>query len=297
MSNAGTGRVWFITGCSSGMGRSLAEALARTGDRAIITARNPSQLDAIVSMAPERLHALAIDIADPASVREAVGKGMAAFGRIDVLVNNAGIGLVGALEECTLDEIQNVFKTNVFGTMSVIKEVLPHMRRQGSGVILGMTSVLGFQAVPAVGIYSASKCALEGMLEALAGEVAPFGIKVTILQPGVYKTDFRAKSLAQSKNVMDEYAASSGKMRKGLVGYPDSAGDPAKAAEAILTLVNSGKEYPARLALGADALSLIRNKLKVIDKSLNEWESLSKVSGGSEATMALHSSAVAQSRQ
>ena len=297
MSNAGTGRVWFITGCSSGMGRSLAEALARTGDRAIITARNPSQLDAVVSMAPERLRALALDIADPASVREAVGKGIAAFGRIDVLVNNAGIGLVGALEECTLDEIQNVFRTNVFGTMSVIKEVLPHMRKQGSGVILGMTSVLGFQAVPAVGIYSASKCALEGMLEALAGEVAPFGIKVTILQPGVYKTDFRAKSLAQSKNVMDEYAASSGKMRKGLVGYPDSAGDPAKAAEAILTLVNSGKEYPARLALGADALSLIRNKLKVIDKSLNEWESLSKVSGGSEATMALHSSAVAQSRQ
>lgn len=297
MSNAGTGKVWFITGCSSGMGRSLAEALARTGDRAIITARNPGPLDAIISLAPERMRALALDIADPASVREAVGKGVAAFGRIDVLVNNAGIGLVGALEECTLDEIQNVFKTNVFGTMSVIKEVLPHMRKQGSGVILGMTSVLGFQAVPAVGIYSASKCALEGMLEALAGEVAPFGIKVTILQPGVYKTDFRAKSLAQSKNVMDEYAASSGKMRKGLVGYPDSAGDPAKAAEAILTLVNSGKEYPARLALGADALSLIRNKLKVIDKSLNEWESLSKVSGGSEATMALHSSAVAQSRQ
>ena len=295
MSEGTHGRVWFVTGCSSGMGRALAEALAKSGDRAVITARSVNQIREIALIAPDRLLALALDIADPASVQSAVKSAIDTFGQIDVLVNNAGIGLVGAVEECAEDEIQNVFQTNVFGTIRVIRAVLPHMRKQRSGVILGMTSVLGFQAVPAVGIYSATKCALEGMLEALAGEVAPLGIKVTILQPGVYKTDFRAKSLAQSRSTIEDYAATSGKMRAGLVGYPDSAGDPAKAAAAILSLINSGKPLPGRLALGADAVSLIKNKLKVLEKSLTEWESLSVVSGGSESTMSLHSSAVSQS--
>ncbi len=287
-------RVWFVTGCSSGMGRALAEAIADTEDCAVITARNVDQLQGIVQKAPQRVHAVPLDISDPGSVKSAVKSAIDAFGQIDVLVNNAGIGLVGAVEECSDEEVQNVFRTNVFGTIRVIKEVLPHMRNRRSGIILGMTSVLGFQAVPAVGIYSASKCALEGVLEALAGEVAPLGIKVTILQPGVYKTDFRAKSLAQSKATIADYAATSGKMRSGLIGYPDSAGDPAKAADAILTLVNSGKALPSRLALGADAVSLIKNKLKVLEKTFSDWETLSMVSGGSEGTMSLHSSAVAK---
>jgi len=295
MSDGALGRVWFVTGCSSGMGRAIAEALASSGDRAVITARSVSQIQNIALRAPERMRAVALDIADRNSVQTAVKAAIDSFGQIDVLVNNAGIGLVGSVEECSEQEIEHVFETNVFGTIRVIRAVLPHMRKRRSGVILGMTSVLGFQAVPAVGIYSATKCALEGMLEALAGEVAPLGIKVTILQPGVYKTEFRAKSLAQSRAVIEDYAATSGKMRTGLVGYPDSAGDPAKAAAAILTLINSGKPLPGRLALGADAVALIKNKLKVIEKSLTEWESLSVASGGSESTMSLHSSAVSQS--
>jgi NAD(P)-dependent dehydrogenase (short-subunit alcohol dehydrogenase family) len=289
------GRVWFVTGCSSGMGLALAEAIANSGDRAIITARSVDQITEVAKKAPDRIKAVPLDIANPLSIRSAVKAAIEGFGQIDVLVNNAGIGLVGAVEECTDEEIQNVFRTNVFGTIGVIREVLPHMRKRRSGVILGMTSVLGFQAVPAVGIYSATKCALEGVLEALAGEVAPLGIKVTILQPGVYKTDFRAKSLAQSRGTIADYASTSGKMRTGLVGYPDSAGDPAKAAAAILALLNSGRPLPGRLALGADAVSLIKNKLKVMEKSLAEWETLSMASGGSEGTMSLHSSAVSQS--
>lgn len=287
-------RVWFVTGCSSGMGRALAEALADTNEYAVITARKVEQIFAIAKKAPDRMRAVALDISDPQSVHSAVTAAIAAFGQIDVLANIAGIGLVGAVEECAEDEIENVFRTNVFGTIRVIREVLPHMRKRRSGLILGMTSVLGFQAVPAVGIYSASKCALEGMLESLAGEVAALGIKVTILQPGVYKTDFRGKSLAHSRSTIEDYAATSGKMRAGLVGYPPSAGDPAKAAAAILTLVNSGKTLPGRLALGADAVSLIKNKLKVLEKTFSEWESLSLVSGGSADTMSLHSSAVSQ---
>jgi NAD(P)-dependent dehydrogenase (short-subunit alcohol dehydrogenase family) len=290
-------RVWFVTGCSSGMGRAIAEAIAATNDRLVVTARKIEQIQDIQARASDRILALAVDIVDPASVKRAVSAAIAKFGQIDVLVNNAGIGLVGAVEECTQEEIVNTFRTNVFGTISVIQEVLPHMRKRRSGLILGMTSVLGFQAVPAVGIYSATKCALEGMLEAMAGEVAPLGIKVTILQPGVYKTDFRGKSLAQSKSTIADYADTSGKMRAGLVGYPASAGDPAKAAAAILTMVNSGKTPPIRLALGADAVSLIKNKLGVIAKNVAEWESLSMVSGGSEGTMALHSSAVSKANQ
>ena len=204
-------RVWLITGSSSGFGRSLAEAVLNQGDRLIATARKPEQLTDLVRRYPERVKAIALDVTQPDRIPSAIAQGVDAFGRIDVLVNNAGYGLIGALEEVSPAQIRRNFDTNLFGAIDVIRAILPIMRQQGSGHIINMSAIAGFTNELGFSIYGGAKFALEGVSEALRGEVAPFGIHVTIVEPGPFRTDFIGRSLDRVENPMPEYEPTVGK--------------------------------------------------------------------------------------
>ncbi|MBM3345193.1 MAG: SDR family NAD(P)-dependent oxidoreductase, partial [Betaproteobacteria bacterium] len=195
-------RTWFVTGCSSGLGRAMAEALADHTDNVVITARRVEQIRDLEAKAPDRILTLALDIADEGDVRAAVAEALRKFGRIDVLVNNAGIGLAGAIEECSYEEVERVFRTNVYGTLNVLRAVLPGMRERRSGQIFTLSSVGGVRGGPGMGAYNGSKFALEGMMESLDHEVGSLGIKVTIVEPGAFKTDFRLRSITPCANVI-----------------------------------------------------------------------------------------------
>lgn len=288
-------RTWFITGCSSGLGRAIAEAFANHNDRAVITAR---KVDSIKDLeVPGRVLALPMDIADESSVKAGVAAAIKAFGRIDVLVNNAGVGLAGAIEECSYEEVERVYRTNVFGTLSVIRAVLPGMRERRSGHIFTMSSVGGVRGGPGMGAYNGSKFALEGMMESLDHEVGSLGIKVTILEPGAFKTDFRLRSIAPCTTVIPDYQKSSGKRREGLnAGYPADAGEPAQAAELLFRLADLPAP-PLRLPIGADCVAAMRTKLAFVGSELEKWESYSLSCGGSVNANAAFTAAVAESHR
>lgn len=211
--SAARSRTWLVTGCSSGLGRALCERLLERGARVVCTARNASSLADLRAKYPERAIVLPLDVCDPAEIKTAVATALEQTGDIDVLVNNAGYGLVGALEEVDEQAIKAAFDANVYGAYRLIKALLPHMRQRGSGHILNVSSMAGFVASAGFCFYSATKFAVEGMSEALAAEVAPFGIKVTLIEPGPFRTDFRNRSM-QEAPVMEEYAETVGKFRK-----------------------------------------------------------------------------------
>jgi NAD(P)-dependent dehydrogenase (short-subunit alcohol dehydrogenase family) len=282
MSEGDAGRVWIVTGGSSGFGREIAYAALSHGDRVVATARRRERLEDLVREAPERVHALALDVTDPEEVRRAVEEVLERFGRVDVLVNNAGHGQVGAVEETTEEELRGIFDVHVFGPAALVRAVLPTMRRQGSGAIVQISSFGGQVAYPGFSAYCATKFALEGFSEALAPEVAPFGIKVLIVEPGAFRTGFSGGALAQSQS-MPEYAETVGPTREMITGINGTQpGDPAKAAQAILTALDSD-DTPLRLPLGADAVEGIRGKLDSVRDELDRWVNVS-VSTAFEST-------------
>jgi NAD(P)-dependent dehydrogenase (short-subunit alcohol dehydrogenase family) len=265
-------RVWFITGSSTGFGRSLTEAVLKHGDRVVATARKPEQLGDLVDQYPETAKAIRLDVTNPNEVRDAINSALDTFGRIDVVVNNAGYGVLGAIEEVSDDAIRHQFETNVFGALDVMRAVLPVMRKQHSGHILNISSVGGFVAFGGTGIYCGTKFALEGLSEALAKEVESLGIKVTIVEPGAFRTDFNGRSLAVPDRLIDDYASTSGEFLNWIQDMDGKQpGDPNKAALAMIQAVESDNP-PLRLPLGADAVSTISEKLESVKAELDAWE-------------------------
>lgn len=273
-------KVWFITGISRGFGRELASAAIGQGDFVVGTTRSG---ESDQESSSGRLTVLALDVTHPQDVASVVAKAWQIHGHIDIVVNNAGFGLLGAVEEVEESQARQVFETNFFGLLNVVQSALPRLRAQGSGHIINISSIGGFAGFPGYGLYSASKFAVEGLSEALAAELQPLGIHVTIVEPGYFRTNFLSgNSLQRASRVIEAYAATSGKTR-------DSAderdgqqpGDPALAAKAIITVTRS-PHPPLRLILGADAIARVRTKLVQVTKDLEDWESVSLNTGYSE---------------
>lgn len=265
------GKVWLITGCSTGFGRCLVEEVLKHGDRVIATARKVETIQDLVKNYPDQAIALSLDVTKKDQITSAVKKAIEAFGRIDVLVNNAGYGLIGALEEVSEEEISRIFNTNVFGLMEMTKAVLPLMREKKSGHILNLSSVAGFCSTPGFGIYNATKYAVEGLSEALAGEVSSFGIKVTIIEPGPFKTDFASRSLvtAPEHPAYGEAMKLTREYIKKVNG--NQPGDPVRASRAMIDLVNHPNP-PLRIPFGKVALDRINLKMKNFSSDLRDWE-------------------------
>ncbi|MDP9200903.1 MAG: oxidoreductase [Gemmatimonadota bacterium] len=264
--------VWFITGCSTGFGRELAKMVSDRGYRAVITARDAAKVEDIASGRGDRALVLELDVTDPVEADAAVKSAVKHFGRIDVLVNNAGIGYFGAVEESDEEEVRRMFEINFFGLARMTRAVLPIMRKQRSGHIVNISSIGGLKSFPSLAYYNATKHAVEGFSEALAMEVAPLGIKVTIVEPSGFRTDWAGRSAGESKNRIADYAATAGKNREDLRGYSGKQpGDPVRAAAAIIAAVES-PDPPLRLLLGKAALKGARIKLDSLKKDFDAWE-------------------------
>ncbi|BAY73769.1 short-chain dehydrogenase/reductase SDR [Nostoc linckia NIES-25] len=273
-------RIWFITGSSKGLGRALAETVLEQGDTVVLTARNPELIKDLAARFPEHTLALQLDVTKREEVQEAVKQAISKFGRIDVLVNNAGYGILGAIEEVNNEEVRRQFETNFFGVLELLRTVLPYMRQQGNGHIVNISSVGGFVGYAGTGIYNSTKFAIEGISEALAQEVTPLGIKITIVEPGAFRTDFVTRSLVIADSEIKDYETAIGEMRQGARDILDNKlefkepGDPKKAALAIIKAVNS-KNPPLRLALGEDAIYAINGKLESVKTELDAWKEVS----------------------
>ncbi|MFD5069642.1 oxidoreductase [Streptomyces sp. NPDC058369] len=273
------GRVWLITGASSGFGRSIAAAALAAGDTVVATARRPEALDDLVASHPDRDVAVQLDVTDTARIADVVADTVLWYGRIDVVVNNAGMGLVGAVEETSDRELRDLMDLHFFGPAALVRAVLPHMPRHGSGAVVQMSSMGGRFTFPGVGGYSATKFALEGLSEALAAEVAPHGIKVLIVEPGSFRTGFAGGGALRQSAPLEAYADSVGPVRSGL---PDSdgkqEGDPDKAAVAILTAL-AAEDTPLRLPLGNDATDAVLGALDASRAEVLAWEKVSRSTG------------------
>lgn len=267
-------RVWFITGASSGFGRELADAALGRGDRVVASARDAGRLADLAK--DHRVYAISLDVVDGAARARAVQEAIGRFGRIDVLVNNAGRTQVGAVEETTEEELRSLFELHFFAPAALTRLVLPHMRAQGGGAIVQMSSVGGQITAPGFGAYCATKFALEGLTQALHDEVAPFGIRTLIVEPGAFRTGLFRPSAAYQSRAMPEYADTVGPTRE-YVGGNDGLqpGDPAKAAQAILTALDA-EDPPLRLVLGGDAIDSIRSRLDQLTGELLEWEEVGR---------------------
>jgi NAD(P)-dependent dehydrogenase (short-subunit alcohol dehydrogenase family) len=267
-------RVWFITGASRGFGALIAEAALEAGDAVVATARDPSTVSK--RLGPhERLFATRLDVTNEAEAHEAAGQAVKKFGRIDILVNNAGYGLLGAVEEASAAETERLFGTNVFGLLSVTRAVLPHMRRQRSGHVINLSSVGGYTGYPGWGVYGATKFAVEGISEALAGEVAPLGIKVTVVEPGFFRTDFLDEtSLSRTAREIEDYRDTVGRTRAHAAdANHGQRGDPRKLAQAFIALT-SAEVPPLRLPLGSDTVERIEAKNALVAKELAKWRTV-----------------------
>jgi NAD(P)-dependent dehydrogenase (short-subunit alcohol dehydrogenase family) len=275
MTSPADSRVWLITGTSSGFGRHLAEAVLARGDRVVATARRPATLAGLVGTAPDRVHAVALDVTDGDQIAAAVASALDRFGRIDVLVNNAGHGSVGAIEEIEPEHLRALMETMFFGPVALTKAVLPHLRERGSGAIVQMSSMGGQLAAPGFGGYCSAKWALEAASEALAAEVAPFGVRVLIVEPGSFRTEFGGSRLHESPEIA-AYADTAGQNRAYITGVDGTQpGDPRKAAAAILRVLDEPAP-PLRLALGDDAVDALRAGFDGRRAELDAWEEVSR---------------------
>ncbi|MYM88167.1 SDR family NAD(P)-dependent oxidoreductase [Rugamonas sp. FT82W] len=264
-------KVWFITGASRGFGVLTAQQALARGDFVVATARDPHTVTAALGEHPNLL-ALRLDVKLEAQAVTAVQQALARFGRIDVLVNNAGYGLLGAVEEASAEEVRALYDTNVFGLLNVTRAALPAMRKQGGGHVINISSVGGYTAFAGWGLYSSTKFAVEGLSEALAMELAPLGIHVTVVEPGFFRTDFLdATSLATTHDRIDAYAATVGAMREFAAGVNHrQPGDPAKLAGALLQLADS-PQPPVRLQLGSDTVERVRAKNLSVEAEMAQW--------------------------
>jgi NAD(P)-dependent dehydrogenase (short-subunit alcohol dehydrogenase family) len=265
-------RTWFITGSSTGFGRLLAEEVLKSGGNVIATARNRSQIADLEQQFPKNAKALAMDVTDQAQVDSAVTQAFAQFGQVDVLVNNAGYGLAGAIEEATEEEYKPVFETNVFGLIRLTRAFLPYLRKQRGGHIFNLSSIGGLIGSPGWGYYNASKFAVEGFSEALAAELTPLGIHVTVIEPGPFRTDFLGRSGVEAKLRIADYDATAGKTREYFhTQAGKQPGDPARAVKAMIQVVESPNP-PLHLILGAIALKRFREKLEKWNQEIAAWE-------------------------
>ena len=265
---------WLITGCSTGLGRALAEAVIDAGHNVVATARDRTRV-ANLTEGNDRVLALALDVTVPEQVTAAVAEAEAAFGGVDVLINNAGYGYRAAVEEGDELDIRKLFDTHFFGSVAMIKAVLPGMRARRSGAIVNLSSIGATLTPVGSGYYAAAKAAIEGMTGSLHGELAPLGISATVIEPGIFATDFAGRSLMQSTTVIDDYAGTAGKRRKGTVVNAPAKGDPARAAQAIIAAVQADNP-PAFLLLGSDAFETYRQILQDRLDSTSRWETLSR---------------------
>lgn len=265
-------KVWFITGCSTGFGRELATYTASLGNKVVVAARNTDDVKDIVSAYPDNTLAVKLDVTKPEQITAAVNEAVAKWGTIDVLVNNAGIGYFGAIEESEEDEVRRMFEINFFGLAKMTQEVLPIMRKQRSGHIVNIASIGGLRSFPAVGFYNATKYAVDGLSEALSKETAPLGIKVTIVAPSGFRTDWAGRSANNSKVVIDDYKTTAEANKESIRGYSgNQPGDPKRAAQAIVKAVES-ENPPLRLLLGVAALKGARAKLEELKADFDAWE-------------------------
>lgn len=267
-------KVWFITGASRGFGVLMAkDALAR-GDSVVATARNPQSVTDALGAHPNLL-ALRLDVTQEAAAVLAARAAVDRFGRIDVLVNNAGYGLLGAVEEASDAEVRALYDTNVFGLLNVTRAVLPYMRKQGSGHVMNMSSVGGYTAHAGWGVYGSTKFAVEGISEAMAEEVRPLGIHVTVVEPGYFRTGFlEGNSLVSTREQMADYAGTVGAMRTFAASVSlKQPGDPRKLSLAILKLADAARP-PVRLMLGSDTVRMVREKNRFVEQELGEWVAL-----------------------
>jgi NAD(P)-dependent dehydrogenase (short-subunit alcohol dehydrogenase family) len=264
-------RTWLITGSSSGFGLELVKAAAARGDHVIATMRNPAGF-----VVPEGLAGaitpVAMDVTDEAQVRRVVAEVVRTHGRIDVLVNNAGYGLIGSLEECTSEQIRRNIETNLMGPVHTMRAVLPVMRQQKSGHIINMSAAAAIENYAGFSVYGGAKYGLEGVSEAVAAEVKPFGVRVTLVQPGPFRTDFIARSMDRAAGQVAEYQPTVGKFAAFLEGVNGKQpGDPAKAAALIVSLVDEERP-PFRLALGKYAIGKVKRKQASVLRELEQWE-------------------------
>jgi NAD(P)-dependent dehydrogenase (short-subunit alcohol dehydrogenase family) len=263
---------WLITGCSTGLGRALADAVIAAGHNAVVTARDVAKVADLADTAAQRVLPVALDVTEPEQIAAAVQRAHERFGGVDVLVNNAGYGYRAAVEEGDDAEVRTLFETHFFGTIAMVKAVLPGMRTRRSGAIVNISSIGATVTPVGSGYYAAAKAAIEGLSGALRGELAPLGISVTVVEPGAFRTDFAGRSLVQSATVIDDYADTAGQRRKENDTMDgNQAGDPAKAASAIIAAVESN-EPPGFLLLGPDALALYRYIANGRAEEIAKWE-------------------------
>ncbi len=267
-------KVWIITGASSGLGLEIARNALQRGDLVVATARDPDTITAALG-AQGNLLAATLDVNDEAQAVFAAQAAVDRFGRIDVLVNNAGYGLLAAVEEATSEEVERQFQTNVFGLLKVTRAVLPHLRRAGKGHVINISAIVGYASFPGWGVYGATKFAVEGLTESLAIELAPLGIFATAVEPGFFRTNFLdGGSLKRTKNVIGAYAATVGAMREFATSVNHhQPGDPKKLAKAVLKLADSAKP-PVRLPLGADTVAKIEEKNRFVEAELAQWRAV-----------------------
>jgi len=266
--------VWLITGCSTGIGREIAIAALEKGHRAVVTARKPSAVEDIRERFPDRAVVAALDVVDQGQIAAAIAAGHKAFGQIDVLCNNAGYGYMAAIEEGEEDEVRAMFEANFWGPLNLIRAILPEMRARRSGYIINISSQAGLMANPGTAFYSASKHAMEGMTEGLVKEVKKFGIRVTAVEPGPFRTQWAGGSLKQVKNPMPDYEDNVGARRAMIVSMFDKLpGDPRRAGQAIVDLYDLA-EPPSQLLLGKVLLDTYRAKLDGVIASLDAWEAV-----------------------
>jgi NAD(P)-dependent dehydrogenase (short-subunit alcohol dehydrogenase family) len=272
---SGAGKVWFITGASTGFGRLLAEEVLKAGGRVIATARNLEKIEDLAQQYPETARVLALDVTWPSQIEAVAKDAIAAFGRVDVLVNNAGYGIAGGIEEAKEEEFLPVIETNVLGLIRVTRAFLPQFRKQRSGHIINLSSIAGLVGQAGWGYYNTSKFAVEGFSEALAAEMAPLGVKVTIVEPGPFRTDFLGRSAAVIERVIPEYVETAGKAREYVAGQPGKQpGDPLKAVHAMMDVAES-ETPPLHLVLGAMAYSRFKAKLDKVREELAQYEGVS----------------------
>jgi NAD(P)-dependent dehydrogenase (short-subunit alcohol dehydrogenase family) len=265
-------KTWFITGASSGFGRALAAAVIAHGHQVAVTARDVSQVEDFVEDYPLQVRAYALDVLQPESIRQAVAEARRDFGRLDVVVNNAGYGLIGALEECSEEQMLRNIETNLTGPLRVMRAALPVFREQRGGHFINMGAAAAISNYAGFSVYGGAKAGMELASEAVAAEAAPFGVKVTIVIPGPFRTDFISRSLDRAEQSVPEYAVTAGKFR-GFLEKVDGKqpGDPAAAAQAIIQAVESDKP-PFRLVLGKYAYQKARRQLDRLRGELDGWE-------------------------
>ena len=268
-------RNWLITGCSTGLGRSLARAVLEKGDNVAVTARDTEKLKDFQRAFPETALILPLDVTDQESILSAVREARSCFGDIDVLVNNAGYGYRAAVEEGNTEDTERLFRTNFWGPVAIIRAVLPYMRAKRSGTIINVSSIAALHTAPGSGYYAASKCALEGLSEGLRMETAPLGIKVMVVEPGAFRTDFAGRSLTQSSTVIADYEETAGRRRIGRdTTHGTQPGDPDKGAELIIR-ASEAEDIPFRLLLGSDAVNFADNVMESRCKEYEKWRDFS----------------------